>query len=97
MIRECLLHEEQIESIQSRRDIHYQLRCHFCNKPKEFPKVKGQTNVKEENQEIKMGAFKVTITAEDENNTDIESTGLVMQHALSTESNYHNQWILDSG
>ena len=48
-----------------------------------------------------MGAFKVTITAEDENSTDSESTGLVVQHALSTKCTTkctsHDQWILDSG
>ena len=44
-----------------------------------------------------MGAFKVTITAEDESSTDSESTGLVAQHVLSTKSNTHDQWILDSG
>ena len=37
-----------------------------------------------------MGAFKVIITAEDENSTDSECTGLMAQHALSTESNKHN-------
>ena len=37
-----------------------------------------------------MEAFKVTITADDENSTDSESTCLMAQHALSTESNTHN-------
>ena len=41
-----------------------------------------------------MGAFKVTITAQDENSTDSESIGLMIQHALSTA---RNQWIIDSG
>ena len=45
----------------------------------------------------KMGLFKVTITAEDENCSDGESTGLVVQHALSADSNTHGQWIIDSG
>ena len=44
----------------------------------------------------KMGAFKVTIT-EDDYNTDNKGTGLVVQHALSSECNAHDQWILDSG
>ena len=44
-----------------------------------------------------MGAFKVTITAEDESSTDSESTGLVLQHALSADSGGHDRWILDSG
>lgn len=43
-----------------------------------------------------MGAFKVTITAEDENSSN-ESTSLVVQHALSAGSNVGDQWILDSG
>ena len=44
-----------------------------------------------------MGAFKVTISAEDGNSSDSESTGLVVQHALSADSNAHDKWILDSG
>jgi len=43
-----------------------------------------------------MGAFKVTKT-EDNNSTDSEGTDLVVQHALSSESNAHDRWILDSG
>ena len=46
---------------------------------------------------MKKTAFKVTITAEDENSSDSESTGLVVQHAFCTDSNVHDQWILDSG
>ena len=45
----------------------------------------------------KMGAFKVTITTEDEDSTDIESVGLVVRHALSADGRIHDQWILDSG
>ena len=37
----------------------------------------------------------MTISAEDENSSDNESTGLVVQHALS--SDFHDQWIVDSG
>ena len=67
-------------------------RCHFCNKPghfkrdcEEFAKVKGQSKPdQDKNWEYKMGVFKVTITAEDENCS--ESTGLVVQHALSADS-----------
>ena len=45
-----------------------------------------------------MGAFKVTITAEDGNSTESEGTGLVVQHALSlADSNRRDEWILDSG
>ena len=80
------------------------LRCHFCNKLghfkrdcEEFAKVKGQIEPVQVKKKTKMGAFKVTITAENENSSDSESTGLVVQHALSADSNAHDQWILDSG
>ena len=43
-----------------------------------------------------MGAFKVTVT-QDDDSTDSESTGLVVQHALSSEYNARDRWILDSG
>ena len=79
-------------------------RCHFCYKPghfkrdcKEFARVKGQSKPDQAKKKTKMGAFKVTITAEDENSSDSESTGLVVQHALSADSNARDQWILDSG
>jgi len=39
----------------------------------------------------------VTITAEDENSSDSKSSGLVVQHALSADSNVCDQWILESG
>ena len=39
----------------------------------------------------------MTITADNENSSDSESTGLVVQHALSASSNGRDQWILDSG
>ena len=45
----------------------------------------------------KVGAFKVTFTAEDESGSDGESTGLLVQHALSSKCNTPDQWILDSG
>ena len=38
----------------------------------------------------------MTIT-EDDNSTDSESTGLVVQHSLSSECNMRDQWIIDSG
>ena len=44
-----------------------------------------------------MGAFKVTITADNENSSDSESTGLVVQHVLSACFYGRDQWILDSG
>ena len=79
-------------------------RCHFCKKPghfkrdcEEFAKVKGQTKPVESKRKNKVGAFKVTFTAEDESSSDRESTGLVVQHALSSKCNTPDQWILDSG
>ena len=79
-------------------------RCHFCNKPghfkrdcEEFAKVKGQSKPDQDKMKTKMGVFKVTITSEDENCSNGESTGLVVRHALSADSNSHDQWIIDSG
>ena len=39
----------------------------------------------------------MTISAEDESGSESESTGLVVQHALSADSTIHGQWIVDSG
>ena len=81
-------------------------RCHFCHKLghfkkecDEFLKVKGQIKSTHTKKKTKMGAFKVTITAEEGNSTDSESVGLVVQHALSAESAIcaRDRWILDSG
>ena len=44
-----------------------------------------------------MGVFKLTITAEDENNFDSECHGLVVQHALSAGPITLGQRILGSG
>ena len=38
----------------------------------------------------------MTISTEDDG-SDTESTGLVVQHALAASSNCHDQWILDPG
>ena len=86
---------------------------HFKKDCEEFAKVKEQNKhkkdceesakVKEQNKpaharmKSKMGAFKVTISAEGENSSDSENTGLVVQHAMSADSNAHDQWIFDSG
>ena len=113
IVREHLLHEETKMKSKSNQlgqeaaltsSIKKKQRCHYCNKfghfkkeCEEFAKVKGHSRPPQIKSKNKMGAFKVTITAEDENSTDSESTGLMVQHALSTESNTHNQWIIDSG
>ena len=39
----------------------------------------------------------MTITAEDENSSDSEGCGLVVEHVLSAGPNTQDQWILDSG
>ena len=106
VVREHLLHEETKVKSRSNQfsqegalitSFKKKLKCHFCNKPahfkrdcEEFAKFKGKTKPAQAKKKTKMGAFKVTITAEDENSTDSESTGLVVQHALSTESNLHD-------
>ena len=113
VVRERLLHEETKMKSKSNQlgqegaltsSIKKKLRCHYCNKfghfkkeYEEFAKVKGYSRPAQIKRKNKMGAFKVTITGEDGNSTDSESTGLMAQHALSTESNTHNQWIIDSG
>lgn len=76
----------------------------FCNKTEHFKKdcaelakVKDQSKPVQTQRKTKLGAFKVTITADNKNSSDSESTGLVVQHVLSACSNGHDQWILDSG
>ena len=86
--------------------------CYFCHKVghikrdcEEYAKVKGQSDRKVKVQtkpaQIKkkttMGAFKVTITADDENSSDSEGCGLVAAQALSAGHTTQEQWILDSG
>lgn len=82
------------------------LRCHYCNKPghfkkdcEELAKVKGQSRTATYGKKkSKIGAFKVTITAEDESGNESEGTsGLVVQHGLSAVSKPCNDWIVDSG
>ena len=69
-------------------------RYHYCNKLgyfkkecEEFAKFKGYSKPVQAKKKTKMGSFNVTNTTEEENSTDSESTGLVAQHAILTESN----------
>ena len=112
VVTERLLHEEsklknhspelgQEEALITRLK---RARCHFCHKPghfkrdcEEYAKIKDQTKPFKAKKKTKTGAFKVTISAEDENCSDNESTGLEVQHALSSaETDFHNRWIVDS-
>ena len=113
VVTERLLHEEtKMKSRVSQpsqegalaTQVNKKLRCHFCNKIghfkrecAEFAKVKDQSKPVQTQKKTKLGAFKVTITADNENSSDSESTGLVVQHVLSACSNGHDQWILNSG
>ena len=113
VVREHLLHEETKIKSRSNQlsqegalttSFKKKLRCHFCNKLgyfkkacEEFAKVKSQAKPAQARKKNKMGAFKVTNTAEDESSADSESTGLMAQHALPTKSNTHDQWITDLG
>ena len=81
-------------------------RCYFCRKPGHFKKdCEKYAKVKDQGKSAKskskgkgkVGAFKVTITAQDESSTESEGTGLVVQHALSTDGRINGEWILDSG
>ena len=73
-------------------------RCHYCNKfghfKKEcdkFAKVKGHNKPPQIKGKTNGGHLRSPcITAEVDNSTDSERTGLMAQHALSTESNTHN-------
>ena len=83
----------------------FPFKCHFCNKPGhikrdcyEYAKVKGAVKPLQEKKKSKPGAaLKVTISAEDDVSLDYDSTGLVVQHALSADAKCQDQWILDSG
>ena len=109
VVRERLLHEEtkmKGKEIQTSQEgvltasFKRKLRCHFCNKTGHFKKdcdeYRDSRSVQVK-KKTKIGAFKVMITPEDETSTDSESTGLVVQHALSSDCNTRNKWILDSG
>ena len=85
VVRERLLHEETKMKSKSNQlgqkgaltsSIKKKLRYHYCNKfghfkkeCEEFAKVKGHSKPPQIKKKNKMGAFKVTITAEDENST----------------------------
>ena len=75
--------------------------CYFCKKAghvkrncEEYIQWKQQSKPA---QDKKMGAFKVTITAEGEDGSGGEGTGLVVQHALTIGGRVEGRWILDSG
>lgn len=95
----------QEEALTARFKRFTHVTCHFCHKPGhirrdcfEYAKVKGQVRPLQDKRKPKTGAaFKVTISADDEVSSDCDSTGLVVQHALSADANCHDRWILDSG
>ena len=83
------------------------LRCHFCHKLGHFKKrlsrlceipVKDfwsrQARSSQTSKEKQNGSLQ---GAEDESGSESESTGLVVQHALSADSTIRGQWIVDSG
>ena len=59
------------------------LRCHFCHRLKrdcpDFANVKEQNKLTSIRMKTKIKVFKVTITANDGNSTDSESTGPSVQ------------------
>jgi hypothetical protein len=78
--------------------------CYYCHQIghikkdcEEYVKIKGQTKPVQAKKKNKMGAFKVTITAEDENSSDSGGCSLVVEHVLSACPNTQGQWIIDSG
>ena len=110
IVRERLLHEETklkgkaVQEGALAASFKRKLRCHFCNKPghfkkecEEYAKYKASGKSVQVKKKTKMGAFKVTITPDDEGSSDSESTGLVVQHAFSAGPDSHQRWILDSG
>ena len=106
VVTERLLHEESKMKSRAREEEALvskfrRPKCHFCHKPghfrrdcEEYARVRGQSKDK---RKAKIGAFKVTFSADDDNSSDTEGTGLVVQHALSANSGFHDRWILDSG
>ena len=91
VVNECLLHHEakrqQTDPTEGALATHVK-RCYYCKRPGHFKRdcVDFKCQIKGSKGKIKMGAFKVTITAKDEDSTDIESTSLVVvQHALSAD------------
>lgn len=113
VVTERLLHEEtkrkgrnpigQEEALAA--NIRKRPICYFCRKPghikrecEEYAKHRDQARPVRGKKSTRMGAFKVTITpADDQNDPEDESTGLVVQHALVGGSDTRDQWILDSG
>lgn len=80
------------------------LTCYYCYKVghikrncEEYTKMRSQARITQEKKKTKMGAFKVTITAENGDSSDSESAGLVVEYALSAGARLDGQCILDSG
>lgn len=66
-------------------------RCFFCKKPGHFKKdsednakmkTPDKTRAITPKRKAKLGAFKVTITTDNENTSESEGSGLVVQHAM---------------
>ena len=104
LVTERLIHYEskrkQMEALEGALTTRVK-RCFYCKKPGHFKRDCEEFTKKNQPKTLKnkakLGAFKVTITAEDEDGSDSESTGLVVQHALSANGRSDSQWILDSG
>ena len=111
VVTERLLHEEKKIKSQATESgneeaLHVRskrFRCHFCHKVghlkkdcEEFAKFKQSKSYLHTKDSKSCAAFKVTISQE-QNESDHESAGLIVQHALTIGADSQNQWILDSG
>ena len=102
VVNERLLHHEAKMKLTGSQEGALATRvkkCYYCKRPGHFKRDCGEfkRQFKSSKGKNRMGAFKVTITTDEEDSADVESTGLVVQHALSTGGRIHDQWILDSG
>lgn len=73
------------------------IKYHFCNKPEETVKSLQRSKPSPSQEEDQNGSVQGDHHCWRWEHTDSESTGLVLQHALSANSGGHDQWILDSG